>query len=282
MFKTAEDCMFQIGDRLDSIYSNNKQIGVPMGFADIDEIVGGLQPSRLITIAGRPSMGKSIFAMNIAQHVAINSNLPVLIFSMETTASDLMMRMTATLARIDLFKIQRGLLVDEDWPRFSAVFELLSNAKIFIDDSPCRTPQEITERANKLSLEYGQLGLIVVDYIQLMNVEAAHQHSRSVQISEITRSLKALANELNVSVLALSQLNRDCDNRIDKRPLLNDLLDSSAIENDSDIIIFIYRDEVYYDNSFTKDTAEIIIAKNRHGPIAKVRLSFKPYYQVFE
>lgn len=269
-------------DRIDTLFhSTNPITGTPTGYSDLDEMTSGLQASDLVIIAGRPSMGKTTLAMNIAEHVAIKSQQPVLIFSMEMPGESLVMRLLSSLCRIDQLRIRTGKLSDEDWPRISSTVSMLSEAKLFIDDTPALSPAEMRARARRIAKEHGQIGLIMVDYLQLMQVPG-NSENRTAEISEISRSLKSLAKELNVPVIALSQLNRGLEQRADKRPIMSDLRESGAIEQDADLIIFIYRDEVYNDNSPDKGTAEIIIAKQRNGPIGKIRLTFMGQYTCFE
>ncbi len=269
-------------DRIDTLFHSNDAItGMPTGYNDFDEMTSGLQSSDLVIIAGRPSMGKTTFAMNIAEHVAIKSQAPVLIFSMEMPGEALVMRLLSSLCRIDQLRIRTGKLSDEDWPRISSTVSMLAEAKLYIDDTPALSPAEMRARARRLTKEHGQLGLIVVDYLQLMQVPG-NSENRTAEISEISRSLKGLAKELKVPVIALSQLNRGLEQRADKRPIMSDLRESGAIEQDADLIVFIYRDEVYNDASPDKGTAEIIIAKQRNGPIGKFRLTFLGQYTCFE
>lgn len=269
-------------DRIDTLFHSNVSItGIPSGYNDFDELTSGLQAADLIIVAGRPSMGKTTFAMNIAEHVAIKSQAPVLIFSMEMPGESIVMRMLSSLCRIDQLRIRSGKLNDEDWPRISSTVSMLSEIKLYIDDTPALSPAEMRARARRLAKEHGKLGLIVVDYLQLMQVPG-HNENRTAEISEISRSLKGLAKELNVPVIALSQLNRGLEQRADKRPVMSDLRESGAIEQDADLIVFIYRDEVYNESSPDKGTAEIIIAKQRNGPIGKVRLTFLGQYTCFE
>lgn len=269
-------------DRIDTLFHANTPItGMPTGYHDFDEMTSGLQPADLVIVAGRPSMGKTTLAMNMAEHVAIKSRAPVLIFSMEMPGEAIVMRLLSSLCRIDQLRIRTGKLADEDWPRISSTVSMLSEAPFFIDDTPAMSPAEIRARARRLTKEQGPLGLIVVDYLQLMQVPG-YNENRTAEISEISRSLKSLAKELNVPVLALSQLNRSLEQRADKRPVMSDLRESGAIEQDADLIVFIYRDEVYNENSQDKGTAEIIIAKQRNGPIGKVRLTFLGQFTCFE
>ncbi len=269
-------------DRIDTLFhSQNPITGVPTGYHDFDTMTSGLQDSDLVIVAGRPSMGKTAFAVNIAEHVVIKSKAPVLIFSMEMPGEAIVMRLLSSLCRIDQMRIRTGKLEDEDWPRITSTVSMLSDAPLFIDDSPALSPAEVRARARRLVKEHGKLGLIVVDYLQLMQVPGFNEN-RTAEISEISRSLKSLAKELKVPVIALSQLNRGLEQRADKRPVMSDLRESGAIEQDADLIVFIYRDEVYNDNSPDKGTAEIIIAKQRNGPIGKTRLTFLGQYTCFE
>ena len=269
-------------DKIDTLFQTNDPItGVATGYHEFDEMTSGLQASDLIIIAGRPSMGKTTYAMNIAEHVAIKSKLPVLVFSMEMPGESIVMRMLSSLCRIDQLRIRTGKLEDEDWPRISSTVSMLSEAPFFIDDTPALSPVELRARARRVAKEHGKIGLIVIDYLQLMQVPGNNEN-RTAEISEISRSLKALAKELKVPVIALSQLNRGLEQRADKRPIMSDLRESGAIEQDADLIAFIYRDEVYNENSPDKGTAEIIIAKQRNGPIGKVRLTFLGQYTRFE
>lgn len=269
-------------DRIDMLYHSRKVLtGLSSGFTDLDRLTSGLQPADLFVIAGRPSMGKTILAINIAEHAAVKSNVLVLIFSMEMPAEALVMRMISSLGSIDQHKVRTGQLKDDDWPRITHAIEMLSETKLFIDDTPALTPGEIRSRARRLAREHGVLGLIAVDYLQLMHVPN-NRENRSIEISEISSSLKALAKELNIPIIALSQLNRSLEARTDKRPVMSDLRESGAIEQDADLIAFIYRDEVYHEESPDKGKAEIIIAKHRNGPIGKVILTFRGQYTRFD
>lgn len=269
-------------DKIDTLFHSGDSItGVSTGYYALDDYTSGLQPSDLVIVAGRPSMGKTTFAMNIAEHVAIKNRLPVLIFSMEMPGEAIVMRMLSSLCRIDQTRIRTGKLTDDDWPRISSTVSMLSEAPLFIDDTPALSPAEMRARARRLSKEHGQLGMILVDYLQLMQVPG-YNENRTAEISEISRSLKSLAKELKVPVVALSQLNRGLEQRADKRPVMSDLRESGAIEQDADLIAFIYRDEVYNENSPDKGTAEIIIAKQRNGPIGKIRLAFMGQFTCFE
>ena len=255
--------------------------GASTGFSDFDEMTSGMQPSDLIIVAGRPSMGKTTFAMNIAEHVAIKEQVPVAVFSMEMPGEQLAMRMISSLGRIDQHHVRTGKLEDDEWPRITSAMTILSETKLYIDDTPAMSPTEVRARCRRLARENdGQLGLIVLDYLQLMQSPGAE--NRVNEISEISRSLKSLAKELNVPVIALSQLNRSLEQRPNKRPVMSDLRESGAIEQDADLIVFIYRDEVYNKDTTDKGTAEIIIAKQRNGPIGTTRLTFLGQYTRFE
>jgi replicative DNA helicase len=270
-------------EKIDALYHSGDAItGLATGLNDLDEMTSGLQPSDLVIVAGRPSMGKTTLVMNIAEHAAIKAGRPVLVFSMEMPADSLAMRMMSSLGRIDQHRIRTGKLDDDDWPRVTSAVHMLSEAPLFIDDSPALSPAELRARARRLMKEKGQLGLVVVDYLQLMKVPGFKADNRTAEISEISRSLKSLAKELNVPVIALSQLNRSLEQRHDKRPVMSDLRESGAIEQDADLICFIYRDEVYNEDSPDKGCAEIIIAKQRNGPIGKVRVAFLGKYTRFE
>ena len=269
-------------EKIDHLYNSAGAItGVPTGFDKFDEMTTGLQDADLVIIAGRPSMGKTTFAMNIAENAAIGEKLPVAVFSMEMPGDSLAMRMVSSLGRVDAHHIRTGKLNDDDWARITSAIHILSEAKIFIDDTPALSPNEVRARARRLQRQHGKLGLIVIDYLQLMQVQGGGEN-RATEISEISRGLKAMAKELQVPVIALSQLNRSLEQRPDKRPVMSDLRESGAIEQDADLIVFIYRDEVYNDDSPQKGTAEIIIAKQRNGPIGKSILTFLGKYTKFE
>lgn len=269
-------------DKVDTLYHSGESItGLGTGYHDLDEMTAGLQPADLVIIAGRPSMGKTTFAMNIAEHSALQCGKPVLVFSMEMPGQSLAMRIISSLGRIDQHRLRTGKLQEGDWPRIHSTVSLLSDIPLFVDDTPALSPTELRARARRLAREAGQLGLIVIDYLQLMQVPG-HKENRTAEISEISRTLKALAKELNVPVIALSQLNRGLEQRADKRPVMSDLRESGAIEQDADVILFIYRDEVYNSESREKGVAEILIAKQRNGPIGKVKLTFLGQYTRFE
>ena len=268
-------------DKIDTLFqSDNPITGLATGLVDFDDKTAGLQAGDLVVIAGRPSMGKTSFAMNLAEHAAIRDKVPTAIFSMEMPGQQLAMRMISSLGRIDQSRVRTGRLADTDWPRITSAATLIAEAPMFIDDSPALSPTEIRARARRLKREHG-LGLIVVDYLQLMQIPG-NQETRASEIAEISRSLKALAKELSVPVIALSQLNRNLEQRPNKRPVMSDLRESGGIEQDADLIIFIYRDEVYNPESPDKGSAEIIIAKQRNGPTGTVRLTFLGQYTRFE
>jgi len=255
--------------------------GVPSGFTDLDKMTTGFQNSDLIIIAGRPSMGKTAFALNIAQYAAISGELPVAVFSLEMSKEQLVIRMLCSEAEVDAHKLRSGFLARTDWPKLTRAAGILSEAPIFIDDTPAMTVLEMRAKARRLKVEQN-LGLIIVDYLQLMR---GHRNidSREREISEISRSLKALAKELNIPVIALSQLNRGVESRQDKRPQLSDLRESGAIEQDADVIVFVYRDEVYdKDNTDNKGLAEIIVGKQRNGPVGIVHLRFLHQFTAFK
>lgn len=277
-----KDLLVKTVDRIDTLFQQDSAItGLATGFNDFDKKTAGLQDSDLIIVAGRPSMGKTAFAMNIAENAAIKHQKTVVVFSMEMSGEQLAMRMMSSLGRIDQHKVRTGKLSDDDWPRLTSAVGMLSEAPIFIDDSPALTSTELRARARRIKREH-DLGLIVVDYLQLMQSTARGGENRATEISEISRSLKALAKELNVPVMALSQLNRSLEQRPNKRPIMSDLRESGAIEQDADLIVFIYRDEVYDEDSLSKGTAEIIIGKQRNGPIGKTTLTFLGQYTKFE
>ncbi|HBX06846.1 MAG TPA: replicative DNA helicase, partial [Leclercia adecarboxylata] len=256
--------------------------GVNTGYDDLNKKTAGLQPSDLIIVAARPSMGKTTFAMNLVENAAMLQDKPVLIFSLEMPSEQIMMRSLASLSRVDQTRIRTGQLDDEDWARISGTMGiLLEKRNIYIDDSSGLTPTEVRSRARRIAREHGGIGLIMIDYLQLMRVPSLSDN-RTLEIAEISRSLKALAKELQVPVVALSQLNRSLEQRADKRPVNSDLRESGSIEQDADLIMFIYRDEVYHENSDLKGIAEIIIGKQRNGPIGTVRLTFNGQWSRFD
>ncbi|MDB9751482.1 replicative DNA helicase [Gammaproteobacteria bacterium] len=268
-------------NRVDELFHKDSPItGIATGYEDLDLKTAGFQRSDLIIVAGRPSMGKTAFAVNIAENAAIKGQHSVAIFSMEMPGEQLAMRMMSSLGRIDQHKVRTGKLEDDDWPRLTSAVGMLQETRMFIDDTPALTPAELRARCRRISREHG-LDLVVVDYLQLMQVAGTNEN-RATEISEISRSLKAMAKELKVPVIALSQLNRSLESRTDRRPVMSDLRESGAIEQDADVILFIYRDEVYDEESNDKGIAEIIISKQRNGPIGKVKLAFRGQYTRFE
>ena len=281
-FISIKSLLAQAVDKIETLFEQEGAItGASSGFTDFDALTSGLQPADLIIVAGRPSMGKTTIAMNMAENIALKGDKPVAVFSMEMPGDSLAMRMMSSLGRIDQNKVRTGKLEDDDWPRLTSAINLLAGTQLFIDDSPALTPTEVRARARRLAREHGQLGLIVVDYLQLMQSPSSGDN-RVQQISDISRGLKALAKELNVPVVALSQLNRNLEQRPNKRPVMSDLRDSGAIEQDADLIVFVYRDEVYNEDSPDKGIAEIIIGKQRNGPLGTVRLTFLGQYTRFE
>jgi replicative DNA helicase len=276
----------KVFERIDHLHSQENPsdiTGVPSGFVDLDRLTAGLQPGDLVIVAGRPSMGKTSFALNIAEHVALHPSvsLPVAIFSMEMSASQLAMRMLSSMAKVDQTRLRTGRLTDEEWSRLTDEIARLNEARIHVDETAALNALELRARARRMKREYGKLGLVVVDYLQLMSA-SAHGENRATEISEISRSLKALAKELDVPVIALSQLSRAVEQRNDRRPLMSDLRESGAIEQDADVILFIYREEVYApDKEEAKGRAEAIIGKQRNGPIGTVHLTFLGRYTRF-
>ena len=260
--------------RIEQLYASRNPItGLPTGFDDLDKKTAGLQPSDLVIVAGRPSMGKTSFALNMVEHAVMEGEGAVLFFSLEMPAEQLVMRLLSSLGRIDQTRMRTGDMHEDDWPRFTGAVSQLRDRELYIDDTPAITPNELRNRARRVAREAGNLGMIVVDYLQLMRGSGTPEN-RTNEISEISRSLKAIAKEMKCPLVALAQLNRGLEQRTDKRPVMADLRDSGAIEQDADVILFIYRDEVYHPESPDKGTAEIIIGKQRNGPIGKVRLAF--------
>jgi len=277
-FQTMDQLVVQLIDRVNELHENGAEdvTGVRTGFYDLDRMTAGLQPGDLIVLAARPSMGKTAFALNIGEHVAVNEGLPVVVFSMEMGAAQLALRMVGSLGRIDQSNLRTGRLRDDEWGLLSEAVEKLGKVSMFIDESPALTPSEVRARARRQARQCGQLGLIIVDYLQLMSGSGSSgDENRATEIGEISRSLKSLAKELKCPVIALSQLNRSVETRTDKRPMMSDLRESGAIEQDADVIMFIYRDE-YYTKDACKEPgiAEIIIGKQRNGPTGTVKLTF--------
>ena len=268
-------------ERVDELYHSDSPItGLATGWSDLDRMTAGLQRSDLIIVAGRPSMGKTTLAINIAEHAVIKGQQAVAVYSMEMPGEQLAMRMMASLGRIDQHKVRTGRLDDEDWPRLTSAVGLLTDTRLYIDDTPALAPADLRARCRRIKREHG-LDMVVIDYLQLMQVPGTTDN-RATEISEISRSLKAMARELDVPVIALSQLNRSLEQRTDKRPVMSDLRESGAIEQDADVILFIYRDEVYDEDSPDKGIAEVIIGKQRNGPIGRVKLAFRGQYTRFE
>jgi replicative DNA helicase len=268
--------------RIEELFQSGGDItGLSTGFADLDKLTSGLQPSDLVIVAGRPSMGKTGFTMNLVEHAVLHQKKPILVFSMEMPADALIIRMLSSVGRIDSMRLRNGKLEQEDWPKLSAAVAKLKDVPLFIDDTPALTPTEMRSRARRVMREHGELGMIMVDYLQLMQV-AGSGEGRTAEISEISRNLKAIAKEFKVPMVACSQLNRSLEQRPNKRPVNSDLRESGAIEQDADVIMFIYRDEVYHEDSEDKGTAEIIIGKQRNGPIGTCRLAFIGQYTRFE
>ena len=283
-FLEIKPLLTQVVERIDELFSRANQsdvTGIPTGFADLDQKTAGLQPGDLIIVAGRPSMGKTAFSINMGENIAIDSGLPVAIFSMEMGGAQLVMRMLGSIGRLDQHKIRTGQLQDDDWQKLTYAVGKLNDAPIFIDETPALNALELRARSRRLHRQCGKLGLIIIDYLQLMSSVTSGEN-RATEISEISRSLKALAKELNVPIVALSQLNRSLEQRPNKRPIMSDLRESGAIEQDADVILFIYRDEVYNPDSQDKGSAEIIIGKQRNGPIGMVRLTFLGEHTRFE
>ncbi|RPI47331.1 MAG: replicative DNA helicase, partial [Betaproteobacteria bacterium] len=274
----------QVVERIDQLHSNPSDItGIPSGYVDLDRMTSGLQPGDLVIVAGRPSMGKTAFALNIAEHLGLVERLPVAVFSMEMSGPQLVMRMIGSVAKVDQLKVRTGRIADDEWPRLTDAWGRLNDAPLFIDETPALNALELRARARRLHRQVGGpgLGLIVVDYLQLMSATTQGEN-RATEISEISRSLKALAKELAVPVIALSQLNRSLEQRPNKRPVMSDLRESGAIEQDADVILFIYRDEVYNQDTPDKGIAEIIIGKQRNGPTGTIRLTFQGQFTRFE
>ncbi|MGH8664038.1 MAG: replicative DNA helicase [Burkholderiales bacterium] len=274
----------QVVERIDQLHANPSDItGIPSGYVDLDRMTSGLQGGDLVIVAGRPSMGKTALALNIAEHLGLVEGLPVAVFSMEMSGTQLVMRMIGSVAKVDQLKVRTGRIADDEWPRLTQAWGRLNEAPIFIDETPALNALELRARARRLHRQVGGpgLGLIVIDYLQLMSA-SSHGENRATEISEISRSLKALAKELSVPVIALSQLNRSLEQRPNKRPVMSDLRESGAIEQDADLILFIYRDEVYNPETQDRGIAEIIVGKQRNGPTGTVKLTFQGQFTRFE
>jgi replicative DNA helicase len=275
-FQGIDQLVVQLIDRVNELHENGAEevTGVRTGFYEMDRMTAGLQPGDLIVLAARPSMGKTAFALNIAENVAVHEGLPVVVFSMEMGASQLALRMVGSLGRINQQHLRTGKLGDDEWSRLSEAVDKLGKAPVFIDETPALNSNELRARARRQARQCGRLGLIVVDYLQLMSGSSSGDENRATEIGEISRGLKALAKELQCPVIALSQLNRSVETRNDKRPMMSDLRESGAIEQDADVIMFIYRDDYYNKESKEPGVAEIIIGKQRNGPTGEVKLAF--------
>jgi len=279
-----EPLLVQVVERIQELYETpnaSDVTGVPTGYVDVDKITAGLQKGDLIIVAGRPSMGKTTLAVNIAEHVAIDQGMPVLIFSMEMGAPQLALRMLGSVGRIDQQRLRTGRLLDGDWPRLTATMQKMHDAQLYIDESPALNALDLRARARRQARACGQLGLIVVDYLQLMSATSQGEN-RATEISEISRSLKALAKELRVPVIALSQLNRTVETRTDKRPVMSDLRESGAIEQDADVIFALYREEFYNPDTTDKGIAEVLVLKQRNGPTGRLNLRFAGHLTRFD
>ena len=274
----------QLMDRVTEMADNPNDItGVPSGFIDLDRMTSGFQAGDMVVLAARPSMGKTALAINIAEHVALHEGLPVAVFSMEMGASQLAVRIVGSIGRIDQTHLRTGKLTDDEWPRLADAIDRLRNISLHIDETPGLSTSELRANARRLARQCGQLGLIVVDYLQLMSVSASmNDENRATAVGEISRGLKMLAKELKCPVLALSQLSRGVESRTDKRPMMSDLRESGAIEQDADVIMFIYRDDYYNKDSKEPGVAEIIISKQRNGPTGTVKLAFLKPITKFE
>ena len=284
-FADIKTILPQVAERIDQLFKQDNSsgvTGVPTGYKDLDMMTSGLQPGDLIIIAGRPSMGKTSLALNMCEHVSVDNGLPTAVFSMEMSSTQLVSRLIGSVGKLNQHKMRTGQLEDDDWEKLSDALGQLNEAPIFIDEGSALNPYEVRARARRLQKQCGQLGLIVIDYLQLMASAKSGSENRATEISEISRSLKSLAKELNVPVIALSQLNRSVEQRPDKRPVMSDLRESGAIEQDADVIMFIYRDEVYNPESPDKGTAEVIVGKQRNGPVGRVKLTFLGEYTKFE
>jgi replicative DNA helicase len=284
-FQSLQKVLSDVVARVDDLYNRenpNDITGVPTGFVDLDRMTSGMQPGDLIIIAARPSVGKTAFALNIGEHVAVDQGLPVAVFSMEMGATQLAMRLVCSVGRIDQQRLRTGRLTEDDWPRLTHAIQKMQDANLHIDETPALNPLELRARARRLARQYGKLGLVMVDYLQLMSGTGGSNENRATEVAEISRSLKALAKELNVPVIALSQLSREVEKRNDKKPVMSDLRESGAIEQDADVILFIHREDRYDPDSPNKGMAEIIIGKQRNGPIGSVTLTFLGQYTKFE
>ncbi|HEY2300933.1 MAG TPA: replicative DNA helicase [Acidimicrobiales bacterium] len=279
--KPLHDLLADSLDRLEALYDRGESItGVPTGFLDLDERLSGLQPSTLVIVGARPSMGKTALALGMAAHAAMEGGIPVLYFSLEMSHSELTQRLLCSEARVDSSRIRNGKLLESDWPKISHAIGRLGEAPLYIDDNPNLTIMEVRAKARRLKSRLGNLGLVVIDYLQLMSGRNSAEN-RQVEVSEISRGLKILARELEIPVVALSQLSRNLEMRADKRPMLADLRESGSLEQDADVVMFLYRDEIYNPESPERGTAEVIISKHRNGPTGKTDLAFLDHYTRF-
>ena len=284
-FQSIDKLMVALLDRVNELHENGAEdvTGVRTGFYDLDRMTAGLQKGDLIVLAARPSMGKTAFALNMAEHVSVQEGLPVLVFSMEMGASQLALRLVGSLGRIDQQRLRTGKLAGDEWTRLAEAVDRLKQAQVFIDETPALTSAELRARARRMARQFGgTLGLIVIDYLQLMSGSSSSEENRATEIGEISRGLKALAKELQCPVVALSQLNRSVESRTDKRPMMSDLRESGAIEQDADVIMFIYRDEYYNKDTKEPGVAELIVGKQRNGPVGTVKLTFLKPQTKFE
>lgn len=281
-FKGVNELLKEAVERIDELFNSDADItGISTSFAELDSMTSGWQKSDLVIVAGRPSMGKTSFAMNMVEHAVLHQDQPVLVFSMEMPANQLIMRMMSSLGKIDQTRMRSGNLSEDDWPRLSSAASRLKDRPLYIDDTPGITPMELRNRVRQLTRENGDPGMIMVDYLQLMSGSVPTEN-RTNEITQISRELKNIAREFNCPVIALSQLSRNLESRPNKRPINSDLRESGAIEQDADVIVFIYRDEVYNEESADKGIAEIIIGKQRNGPIGTCQLAFLGKYTRFE
>jgi replicative DNA helicase len=279
--KPLHDLLSDSLDRLERLYDRGESItGVPTGFIDLDERLSGLQPSSLVIVGARPSMGKTALALGMAAHAAMEAHVPVLYFSLEMSHDEITQRLLCSEARVDSSRIRNGKLLESDWPKISHAIGRLGEAPLYIDDNPNLTIMEVRAKARRLKSRIGNLGLVVIDYLQLMSGRNSAEN-RQVEVSEISRGLKILARELEVPVVALSQLSRNLESRADKRPMLADLRESGSLEQDADVVMFLYRDEIYNPESPERGTAEVIISKHRNGPTGKTDLAFLDHYTRF-
>jgi replicative DNA helicase len=282
-FQSMDALVVELLDRVTEMAENPNDItGVRTGFNDFDKMTSGLQPGDMIVLAARPSMGKTSLAINIAEHVALEEGLPVAVFSMEMGAAQLAVRIVGSIGRIDQGHLRTGKLSDEEWPRLTEAIEKLRTVSLHIDETPGLSTSELRANARRLARQYGRLGLIVVDYLQLMSTSTSGDENRATAVGEISRGLKMLAKELKCPVIALSQLSRGVESRTDKRPMMSDLRESGAIEQDADIIMFIYRDDYYNKESKEPGVAEVIISKHRNGPTGTIKLAFLKPITKFE